>query len=245
MEKKVVFHVPHDGGAMPKELMRAVRVPRSVFLRWHRLMRDTGALGFVPRGEGFETIAFPVSRLLCDVERFVGADEPMEAFGMGYCYERVCDGTVVKRPGDADRALALGYYKAHHARLDAAVKGLRGRAVLVDVHSFSEAILVRELLPELRPLPDVCIGGDGAFLPREKRELALRLFQSAGLSTAYNYPYSGSMVPNAVLSGRSDAELVSVMVEVNKTVYLAPDGRPDPRATGKIRALLAELAELM
>ena len=241
MEKTVIFHVPHDGSLFPRELLRSVCVPFGEFLGYHRAMRDTGARSFVPPDVPHRAVVFEVSRLLCDVERFTDGSEPMEAFGMGYCYEKVFGGAVIKRVDAGLRADTLRYYRAHHERLDSSVRGLRGRALLFDLHSFSELILVKELVPDRGRLPDVCVGGD-RFLPPEKRRLVLRAFQSAGFSTAFNYPYSGSMVPNCVLSGEAEADLVSVMVEINKTVCLSPDGRPDPAAVGKIRSVLRHLA---
>lgn len=41
-----------------------------------------------------------------------------------------------------------------------------------------------------------------------------------GYSYAINYPYSGSLVPNAIQSGKIKGKVVSVMIEVNKRIYL-------------------------
>ena len=79
-ERHVVFHVPHDGGLFPKELVFSVCVPPEEFLNCHRMMRDTGVSAMVPEvyRDGQSLIRFPVSRLLCDVERFIGPEEVME-----------------------------------------------------------------------------------------------------------------------------------------------------------------------
>jgi N-formylglutamate amidohydrolase len=244
MDKTVIFHVPHDGNTFPRELLGSVCIPFDAFMDHHRVMRDTAARAFIPPDVPHKAVVFEVSRLLCDVERFTDGTEPMDAYGMGYCYEKSFSGAVIKRVDAGLRADTLRYYRAHHERLDSSVRGLRGRALLFDLHSFSELILVKELVPDRRPLPDVCVGGD-RFLPPRKRDLVLRAFRSAGFSSAFNYPYSGSMVPDCVLSGETDADLVSVMVEVNKTAYLAPDGRPDPASVAKIRAVLKHLAHVL
>jgi len=79
-----LFHVPHDGTTFPEELMESVCIPKEQFLSYHERMRDTGVLEMVPnawRNSG-NTLYFPVSRLLCDVERFPGPEEPMERLGM-------------------------------------------------------------------------------------------------------------------------------------------------------------------
>ena len=244
MEKRVLFHVPHDGNCFPEELQRSVCVPREIFLRYHRQMRDFGVRSFIPQSDTYHSCIFEISRLLCDVERFVGEKEPMEAFGMGFCYERVYDGTRIKQVDEALREKTLAYYKLHHERLDSEALGFRGKLVLFDLHSFSRQILVGKVRVDCRPLPDICIGGD-EYLPKAKADAVIRAFQAAGYSVAVNDPYSGSMVPNAVLSGRADLDLLSCMAEVNKRVYLTPEGRPIPAAVRRIRAVLAALAEAL
>ena len=239
-----VFHVPHDGGVFPPELLRSVCVPEAQFLRCHDEMRDLGAREMVPRPYRNEAHAliFPISRLLCDVERFLGPEEPMERYGMGFCYERAYDGTQIKViTGELKRA-TLRCYREHHARLDAFC--LRHpRLLLLDLHSFSDAIVPKaQLRPGLRT-PDVCLGADERFTPEALVSAAEELLRRAGLSTARNYPYAGSMVPNAVLSGKADCDCASLMLEWNKRVTCKKDGTPDAETLARIRALTLQLAE--
>ena len=41
-----------------------------------------------------------------------------------------------------------------------------------------------------------------------------------GLSVEINYPYSGSLVPNYVFNKKIDKKVVSIMIEINKRIYL-------------------------
>ncbi len=72
-----VFHVPHDGNEFPEELIRSVCLPPAIFMAYHERMRDKDADALIPLPYQYRenTIAFPVSRLLCDVERFIGQEE--------------------------------------------------------------------------------------------------------------------------------------------------------------------------
>ena len=159
-----VFHVPHDGAAFPPELMRSVCVPREQFLRYHEKMRDRCVLQIVPqRFRGPDHLAFfPVSRLLCDVERFIGPQEIMERYGMGFCYERAYDGSRIKEASAELLEQTRVYYDQHHRLLDD-MCGKHENILLVDVHSFSDDIVPAAFLETGRDLPDVCIGADPAF----------------------------------------------------------------------------------
>ena len=82
--------------------MQAVCIPKEEFLGYHQLMRDSEIRMVVPdtyRDPG-HMCCFEISRLLCDVERFIGPEEIMEAYGMGFCYEKACDGKRIKTVSD-------------------------------------------------------------------------------------------------------------------------------------------------
>ena len=239
-----VFHVPHDGGVFPTELLQAVCVPVEQFLRYHDEMRDVSAQEMVPqlyRGEEHAVI-FPVSRLLCDVERFLGPDEPMERYGMGFCYERVYDGTKIKVISEALREKTLRYYRKHHARLDQ-LCAEHPKLLLLDLHSFSDAIVPRaQLLPGIGT-PDVCLGIDRNFTPESLAATAEVCLQQAGFSTARNYPYSGTLVPNAVMTKALHCDCASIMLEWNKRVYCKRDGISDVETLARIREAILQIVK--
>lgn len=76
-----------------------------------------------------------------------------------------------------------------------------------------------------RATPDVCIGADDAFTPPALKEIVRKRFEEAGYSTSINYPYSGCLIPDAVLSGTSPCSCISVMLEINKRIYCNAAGR--------------------
>ena len=98
MTRCPIFHIPHDGNQFPKELMESVCVSEEQFELYHERMRDIGVSLMIPSAyrTQSQTVRFPVSRLLCDVERFLGPEEVMERYGMGFCYEKAFDGTKIK-----------------------------------------------------------------------------------------------------------------------------------------------------
>ena len=239
-----VFHVPHDGAEFPAELMSSVCVPKELFLFYHERMRDIDVRKMVPvrwRNPAHSLI-FLVSRLLCDVERFLGDGEPMERYGMGFCYERVFDGRQIKEVTEELKQATLRYYREHHSRLDSLCTRYP-QILLLDLHSFSEEIVPREQLRPGEQTPDVCLGVDEQFTPEELASTAEGILQRAGYTTARNYPYTGSMVPTGVLTGDTVCACASIMLEWNKKAYCDNSGTPDSRKLACIRVTIEQIVD--
>ena len=231
MNKTIIFHVPHDGNLFLNELMSSVIVDAETFAFYHDQMRDMDATLFAPEIPGAQIIKFDTSRLLCDVERFIGDDEIMEKYGMGFCYERAYDGMLIKNVNNDIKQRTYSVYKQHHERLNEAVRSAIGKIILVDLHSFSSEIIVHTKTD--KKMPDVCIGYDDYLSERELQMIVLT-FSALGLSVDVNYPYSGSLVPNCILSKEVNKDIVSFMVEVNKEYYMK-NGKSDLSRIGVIR----------
>ena len=239
-----IFHVPHDGGAFPVELTAAVCVPGDQFRYYHEKMRDTGTLEMVPPAWGGEdnTVYFPISRLLCDVERFVGPEEPMERLGMGFCYERAFDGTRIKSVTEELKRETLRWYHRHHERLNQ-MCNTHSKVLLLDLHSFSDDIVPVGRLSRNQKTPDICLGIDERFTPEKLVSAAENCLSAEGYTLARNYPYSGSLVPNAVLNGTSACDCESIMLEWNKRVYCDADGVPEINKIERIRKTITKFID--
>lgn len=239
-----VFHVPHDGGKFPEELMNSVCVPGDAFAQYHEEMRDRNAARLIPQVYfgGHMTCSFDVSRLLCDVERFTGPEEIMERYGMGFCYEKAYDGTVIRNVTEEARRLTRQYYDEHHRRMDSLCER-HPRILLFDMHSYWDGIVPGDFLAPGGKLPDLCIGTDGEYTPPRLREIVERRFTDAGLRVAVNYPYSGFFVPDCVMNGSSDCDLAGVMLEFHRRAYLDENGENDPEKTERIRGVIRRIME--
>lgn len=237
MKYRPLFHVPHDGNMFPKELMDSVIVSDAVFAKYHEAMRDTRVRDLIPpkyRNDD-HTVNFEVSRLLCDVERFIGTEEIMERYGMGFCYEKAYDGTVIKIITGELKEKTLRYYRTHHDRMDRMCAG-RSNILLIDLHSYSDEIIPPAQRSGLTP--DLCIGTDPVFTPDDIKEAFVSAFEKAGFSVDINEPYSGCFVPNAVLRG--DARCASVMLEFHKRCYLVKSAEEE-----RIRNIIRNVLEGM
>ena len=237
-----VFHVPHNGWNFPEELMKSVCIPWKLFLKYHEEMRDTDIDRVIPDAcrRGDMTHIFSISRLLCDVERFIGPEEVMEQYGMGFCYEKAYDGTIIKHVSRELKEKTLSYYSEHHERMDQ-VCSRHPRILLFDLHSYSDKIIPADYLQEGHPTPDLCIGTDDHFTPPELTAIVRKRFAEAGFTTGINYPYSGCYIPNSVLSGKSETDLVAIMLEFHKRTYCDQKGQPIPERLKSLEKVIQQI----
>jgi hypothetical protein len=119
--KIVVLHIPHSYLYVPNEERQAILLDDAALDR--ELLRMTDAYTdelFPMTALEAGRVLFPVSRLVCDVERFPSDEkERMAARGMGVFYTRTYMGNVLRLPlGSAVRRLLLDrWYRPHHATL--------------------------------------------------------------------------------------------------------------------------------
>jgi len=218
-----VIHVPHHSTVIPHDVCHQFILPPADLAREQRLMTDhfTDRLFAVPP-ELARTVAFPVSRLVVDPERFEDdAREPMAQKGMGVIYTRTADGRPLRRRLEEDERedLLERFYRPHHSALATAVEAALARhdaCLIVDAHSFPDVPLPYEDDQDPRR-PDVCIGTDPLHTPDWLRDAAVSLCGPMG-RVAVDRPFSGALVPATSL-GR-DGRVLALMIEVNRGVYM-------------------------
>jgi len=166
-------------------------------------------------------LVFPVSRLICDVERFEDdQQEPMTKVGMGVCYEKTAAGDSLRQVTDAQRQEILEtYYRPHHKRLTDLVDAelaVNQHALIIDCHSYPHDPLPCDQNQTVFR-PDICIGTHEFHTPTTLANFTYYFFRDRGYTVAFNLPYSGCIVP-AAHYGKNE-HVYSVMLEVNRNVY--------------------------
>ena len=221
-DSPLVVHVPHASRYIPEDMRRdflCLDLDRELLLMTDLYcdeLFDTEA----------ERILFPVSRLVCDPERFRDPEEEiMEKVGMGAVYTR-CSGGLPLRDIDAlDREKILRrYYDPHHQRLTEAVRRRLlswERCLIIDGHSFSPEPLSHES-DQTTPRPDICIGTDSFHTSPRLAERAMTFFRRSGYECCLNRPFAGTIVPGAYY--RRDPRVASLMIEINRKLYMNADG---------------------
>jgi N-formylglutamate deformylase len=221
---RAVFHIPHAAAAIPSDVREQFLLSDKRLADEIRLMTDhfTDELFAVPEATAL-AVRFPVSRLVVDPERFEADEqEPMAARGMGVIYDRTCRQTPLRRPliEPERQALLERWYRPHHRSLTGAVGTVlqtRDTCLIIDAHSFPSIPLPYEVDQD-PDRPDICIGTDAFHTPSPLRNLAVSLCLDAGWTVAVNRPFAGALVPMAYF--RKDERVRSVMIEVNRGLYL-------------------------
>jgi N-formylglutamate amidohydrolase len=120
-----VLHIPHSSGHVPAEERQFILLDdadlKSELLRMTDAYTDE-LFPITPVEAG--RVVLPLSRLVCDVERFpLDRDEPMAARGMGVIYSRTSTGELLRRPPDTANREALldRWYWPHHSKVECLV----------------------------------------------------------------------------------------------------------------------------
>ena len=149
-------------------------------------------------------LVFPISRFVCDVERFPDDQEEMFKIGQGICYTkgtRDNDITVI------DKEEILKIYDKWHLDLIQLINQTLcyfHKVILVDCHSF----------PDNEGYPDFCIG-TVEQTPTGLTDLVIH--ELDGYEVSINYPYSGAILPSKFID---NPDVFPIMIEINKRLYL-------------------------
>lgn len=221
---RIVLNIPHSSTAFPsrKEAEAWPKAIQSQIDRWTDWITDVIFDSADPR---IIPIVFPYSRFYCDVERLI--DDPLESIGQGIFYERF-EGLYRHWTVDA-RDVAMKWYHWHIDRLGEAI--IAPDTLLIDCHSFPED------LSEV----DICIGlNDNWSRPsRDVIKLVVSHFRQSGYRTEINTPYSNSITPPKAFW------YMSLMIEVNKKIYLDECNRLNPSKGLILRQTINDLYQLL
>jgi len=224
MPPALVLHIPHASLVVPSDVAAGFLLTPEQIEHELLVMTDhyTHELFALP-SDLATTVAFPVSRIIVDPERFTeDADEAMARKGMGVIYERTASGQPLRRPPSAPerRGLLARFYEPHHAALTTAVQAAldaHGACLVLDGHSFPARALPYED-DQSCDRPDICIGTDTTHTPAWLRDFALRTFKELGWSVAVDRPFAGALVPMRFYG--KERRVRALMVEVNRGLYV-------------------------
>lgn len=222
MSDRFIVHIPHSSFYVPEEYADSFIIDREELFRHQLFLTDAWTDQLFRDDTLTDTyIINPVSRLLCDVERFRDdKDEYNAKRGQGLMYLRGALGKRIRSyDEDLRNRILRDFYDPHHAALTAAVDGALeeyGSCTILDGHSFNSLWPVK--LDCLLRRPDFCIGTDPCHTPDELRDELLDACRRAGYYPRVNTPYSGAITPMKHYG--KDKRVVSVMVEVNRSLYM-------------------------
>jgi len=248
----VLVHVPHAGLRIPDDVRETFVAPPEVVARDLQRSTDqeTDRLWRGAVSQGATMVVNRISRLVCDVERFADdAREPaMAAAGRGAVYLATEDEQPLRRPGftAGERQAVIDRFYTPWQELvaDECERLLErfGKCRIIDAHTFPARPLGCET--DQGPRPDICLGWGRYHSPQWWREKLVDVFERAGFSVEVNRPFAGSFVPGRYFE--RERRVRSVMVEVNRALYLGEDGVTyDVAKAERVKACLREVVKVL
>jgi N-formylglutamate deformylase len=214
----IILHIPHASTVLPSEVEFLLGQEALAYEVDAMTDHHTDRLFDLP---GAHRCVFPVSRLVVDPERFI--EDSMESVGMGVVYTHTAAGEALRAISEIDRlALINSYYHPHHTALTRMADEClekHNQCLIIDCHSFPA-----QPLPYENDLnrPDICIGTDSYHTSTELKDYLSAAFKALGYDVAIDSPFSGTIVP--LKHYHKDQRVLSVMIEVNRSLYASPSG---------------------
>lgn len=247
----MIFHIPHASTNIPEEVRKKILLSDENLDREITRMTDhftDDLFGSYALEHDCNLIA-PVSRLVVDMERFEDdTKEEMSKIGMGCIYISTSDLQPLRsEPSTEDRSgIIQKYYLPHHQALNRAVNEELSAgtfcAFILDCHSFPSVALTYEL-DQSTDRPDFCLGSDKFHTSEVIVNLVSKFLESKGYEVAINSPFSGSMVSAEHYCSATTVE--SLMVEVNRSLYMDEATGEKNEEYPKIKSLIGELVVLI
>ena|GEM_PF-291258 len=232
VKTSLIFHIPHASSHIPDCHTDQFLLSKGDLDAEHLRLVDRYADElFDP--SGYPRIISPVSRLVCDVERFADDEkEPMAKVGMGAVYRKTTEGRLLRR--DITKMehdhLIEKYHRKNMRDVEHCIREARrsnGFALILDCHTFPSIPLSCDE-DRSTPRPDICIGTDEHQTSPQVIELITRYVTELGYSVRMNAPYAGTYIPPLYDHSRmgmngtrkTATEVESVMIEVNRSLYM-------------------------
>lgn len=219
--KNILIHIPHSSYFIPQKYKKLFYLSKQNLFSEQLKMSDsyTDELFDI---DSAKKLVFPISRLICDVERFRNEqDEEMTKQGMWVCYTKTSDLKPLKKLSEKHKQEILkNYYDKHHKIFEKMVeKNLNkyGSCIIIDAHSFSSAPLPYELHAQTSR-PDICIGTDNFHTPEKISKYFYSSFKNLGYKTEVNNPFCGTIIP--IKYYQKNKNVKSVMIEINRSLYM-------------------------
>lgn len=228
---------PHDNSYVDLEEMDSTLISLTDFYTDVLFMGEEGVE--IDGRPLFETFIYPNSRIYCDVERFLNDDlEPMSKKGMGVYYTKGINNKHFRnKTEDSYNSVIESYDKYHNEIRESILSSNKENEIplLIDCHSFSDKRFINDgVLDGDDNFPDICIGYNENYGRNDKLiDFLTDRITYLGYTVRHNYPYNGSLY-------YSDLNHDSVMIEINKRLYLTDKNEKAPDFY-KIRNLILYL----
>lgn len=207
-----LFHVPHSSLNIPDEFASDFLISKEELYKEAKILCDNDVDKLLP--DNSNSVIFNLSRVICDVERYLDHREIMNEIGMGAFYEVGHDLKYIRKSVSIK---LLEYYKNHHKLLNKKTKKLlkeNNEVCIIDLHSYSKNPHPYELF-KTDKRPEICIGLNDVYNGYLLEDI-INIIKHFGFSYSINQPFKGSLIPSEHINEKN---LHSFMIEIRKDIY--------------------------
>ena len=233
MFKTIILHIPHAssnfdfaGQDHMTPIWQSLAEP---LIDWY-----TDEL-FIPscHDERVIPVVFDICRTLIDVERM--CDDPLEEKGLGITAYPLLQGGDVRNSQEEDIRYMKKYLDHQHYLAHLLVE--HHNSLLIDCHSFSSRPTILQPDVSKNQDVDICIGfnEDKTRPSDEILTLVREHFIERGYRVSFNVPFSNSKTVE------TPARYTSLMIEINKALYMDEDTFEKAESFEKVRMDLCSL----
>ena len=250
----VVLSVPHSGRCYPEPLLQASRLPRHILETLEDPLVDR--LVWRAAASGAATLIALAPRAEIDLNRDEREIDPAMIVpppassglvqsartrgGLGLIPSRIAGAGPVWRQRLPAAELArriTALHRPYHLALTALLREAHRRfgiAVLLDCHSMPARA-------EGAGIAQVVLGDrHGTTIAPDLIDAAADAVQAAGFTVSRNIPYAGGYI--TARHGRPASGVHAVQIEIDRSLYLAPDMRSAGQGFDRVANLLASVA---
>lgn len=248
MKIPLIAHIPHCSTFTPPDLRDSFSLSETELKREILRLTDwyVNELFASAQELGGAVVAYPISRLVLDPERFEDDDqEIMASRGMDVIYTRTLDGRELRAtPSPLERQELLDkFYRPHQAAVEKATEICLDRfqkCLILDCHSFPSIPLPCDLDQDA-VRPDVCLGTDPFHTPPSLTDSIEQFFHSLGWTVRVDKPYKGTYVPLKFYG--KDKRVASIMIELNRRLYMDQETGTKLASFDGVRTILRAFVE--
>lgn len=235
MKTELILAIPHSS----THIVNDGTIEKTMFARVQRdaLLCADLYTDFLFDYPDAKKIICPISRMMVDVERYLDSEkEEMASFNRGAFYKVLNDGkTIFRNNINID---LLDIYTQYHKELSKAVELVKKEnkePFIIDCHSFNEQPFCFDSCKDIENRKvDFCFGyNNKEDIPKIVFSKIEIWAKENNFSYAFNVPYSGSIT--------TDNCNKSLMIEVNKRIYLEKDNITPKKYMRVIKSAISDL----
>ena len=221
-DSSLIFHIPHASMRIPNSLREQFLLSDDE-LENELLKMTDHSVDELFASSIYHRVISDVSRMVCDVERFVDdAIETMAQRGMGVIYKKTHDDKALRRELSLleREHLIRKYHYENQTRMERIIKEAlmaNGIALVIDCHTFSSKPLPCDMR-QSTPRVDFCIGTDSFHTSLELIRVISSYFCEHGYRVKLNSPFEGTYIPHRY--NHKDERVESIMIEIHRTLYM-------------------------